>query len=1068
MSAHRRDDVLGEARAAVPFRPLESGYRPSAPCIACLRPLLPSTPDAAAFLESIAAFATTLSTDEALMARGHSTDELVALIAYTADVTRSLPLPQERNLYFRLNAVLRSRAVSDIVSLRDWYFYLVTGLAKVPLEPPSTVWRGLDCRLTAVSAHYRAGVTVCWTSFTSLSTHTRVMEDFARRKKAGVAAVASATATGGGTMVQIKAIEGRSLRPYSMYDTEEEVILAPNALLKCELALSATDAAKLSAFPGCSTLPVDVDLIVMQQLPTPSFASVLPSPAPAAGVGRPKSPAATLTLAAPAVVPARTSPAKAVAVASLTTPEAAIVPLCSRCRKGAASKTPFVAIDGGSLPTAVCMNPRKHAPTSRLQLRLCGDCVRECLPLYGRNRGPAEQAGNYMTLADSVARLRAIATKSPSASSSASSSWLRSPPVDTLFVMDDDDDAASSGDGRGRRQDALLDEMARLLPSPTRIFVALSGSGGGRLALAIAQRFPSCRDFGIVTFAVKAANGGVVGSSRSHSGGDHNGTATGMAGGGGSVELESFFQYLSRHRACRSVNLVVDQVSADAFATLFAKGAPLSQTIAELSILQCDDPRLNAALAHIVNVQLSLTFLSLDSCSKVGDADATHLAKLTKLTSLHLGGCNVGDTGLLTLARGLPCLTTLGLEFCGRITETGLEQLASSCPALTALNLWSCTRVNDAALLHLSKLRALKTLDLTSCTDVTDAGLQYLSRLPALAALDLDGCLKIGDPGLVQLGRVMSLTSLNFAACRKMTDFGLAALSTLTTLKTLNLRSCGKITDAGAAHIAKLASLTWLDMEGCAALTDDGLSHISASLTKLTFLNLEGCSAISDVGLTQIAHRLESLASLSVWSCAKITDAGVAEVAQRLPNLTSLDVRRLTALTDAALLQISHMRSLTSLDFRRAQDFTDAGLISLSVLKNIVSLHFEGCMGITDAGITQYVTSTEARLEALSLTRVSMTDVGLKQLALHMASLTSLDIAGCRITDVGLADIGAQLTDLTVLTLTGCLEIGDAGLVGLAMLPRLASLDLWSCSSVTDAGMTNAGLQPRDDIVIRR
>jgi hypothetical protein len=67
---------------------------------------------------------------------------------------------------------------------------------------------------------------------------------------------------------------------------------------------------------------------------------------------------------------------------------------------------------------------------------------------------------------------------------------------------------------------------------------------------------------------------------------------------------------------------------------------------------------------------------------------------------------------------------------------------------LSALDLSGCVHAGDAALMGLSRLRALRSLRMRRCGGLTDAGLVAVALLPALTRLDVSECPLVSDVGL--------------------------------------------------------------------------------------------------------------------------------------------------------------------------------------------------------------------------------------------------------------------------------------------------------------------------------
>lgn len=144
----------GSAKAFHPYPPSFT-FPPSQSCVDCLRTLLqahhPLIPVVrfSQFLDSIVYRAQQLAAFPTVAARGHTFDELVAIVAYTADI-RDIGLKESDNFWYQLNAILRARNAEEMLPYLGWYWHLTQGFSKIPAAPPSTeLYRGLKGVLIA-------------------------------------------------------------------------------------------------------------------------------------------------------------------------------------------------------------------------------------------------------------------------------------------------------------------------------------------------------------------------------------------------------------------------------------------------------------------------------------------------------------------------------------------------------------------------------------------------------------------------------------------------------------------------------------------------------------------------------------------------------------------------------------------------------------------------------------------------------------------------------------------------------------------------------------------------------
>lgn len=122
--------------------------------------------------------------------------------------------------------------------------------------------------------------------------------------------------------------------------------------------------------------------------------------------------------------------------------------------------------------------------------------------------------------------------------------------------------------------------------------------------------------------------------------------------------------------------------------------------------------------------QLSTTkTVILAGCASVTDVGVGHLATLSKLEELYLGGTSISDDALneLTTLRNLRKLTLDGTA----VTDTGLVHL-TDLTQLEELNL-NRTAVSDAGLEYLKSITNLRKLRLAG-TQVTGTGVKNLEQ----------------------------------------------------------------------------------------------------------------------------------------------------------------------------------------------------------------------------------------------------------------------------------------------------------------------------------------------------
>jgi hypothetical protein len=136
-------------------------------------------------------------------------DEEASILLYTMEWE-----PREKSFYIILNNTLQA---ANRQLLRPWFLYLrlfMTSLAKIPSDSNRLiVYRGVKLDL---SAQYPKGSTVTWWGFSSCTTSVEVLSN---ERFLG--------ASGTRTLFNIECHSAKSIKQYSFYPEEEEVLLPP-------------------------------------------------------------------------------------------------------------------------------------------------------------------------------------------------------------------------------------------------------------------------------------------------------------------------------------------------------------------------------------------------------------------------------------------------------------------------------------------------------------------------------------------------------------------------------------------------------------------------------------------------------------------------------------------------------------------------------------------------------------------------------------------------------------------------------------------------------------------------
>jgi RNA polymerase sigma factor (sigma-70 family) len=220
--------------------------------------------------------------------------------------------------------------------------------------------------------------------------------------------------------------------------------------------------------------------------------------------------------------------------------------------------------------------------------------------------------------------------------------------------------------------------------------------------------------------------------------------------------------------------------------------------IQQLQVLHVPNAFLDQQSLKLICGMVNLESLSLSLGNRPAKGSSWsygELARLTKLTTLHLAATRLGDQDLKELA-ALKRLRILDVSQTN-VSNTGLKELAQH-KQWRALAL-AGTKITDAGLKELAAFDGLQALDVSD-TRVADAGLKELAGLKQLRSLYLADT-DVGDDGLKALGDMQELRTLDLSRTW-VTDAGLKTLANLRQLRTLRL-SATQVTDAGIAALRK-------------------------------------------------------------------------------------------------------------------------------------------------------------------------------------------------------------------------------------------------------------------------
>jgi F-box/leucine-rich repeat protein 14 len=179
-----------------------------------------------------------------------------------------------------------------------------------------------------------------------------------------------------------------------------------------------------------------------------------------------------------------------------------------------------------------------------------------------------------------------------------------------------------------------------------------------------------------------------------------------------------------------------------------ADGSPLGSKLEFLGLQDCK--LTDKSLAYISRGMPQLKRINLSTISGITDTGLKYLAEMPGLEEVNLRNCdNVTDLGLAYLSddtKRPSTLRVLDLSFCSSVTDAGLAHVAKGLKSLEKLSISSCL-VGDTGLLSLGRgLTRLRTLDLGQCNNISEDGLaQMAAKAKSLRSVDVYGCKNVSE-----------------------------------------------------------------------------------------------------------------------------------------------------------------------------------------------------------------------------------------------------------------------------------------------------------------------------------
>merc|ERR1719272_2175672 len=167
---------------------------------------------------------------------------LAAVVLYTME-----DIPRENSPYYMLNKALRKKVRADVKQWRDYIWLLLNALKLLPAAPNVTVFRGMKVGVETLGDEYDEGEEFVWSGLSSTATTIKVMEIFMGQK-------------GPRTLFQLELTErvGRDLRDFSLFPSENEILLPPNMQFE---VVSRFDAGNGLTMVQCKQVEADDELM---------------------------------------------------------------------------------------------------------------------------------------------------------------------------------------------------------------------------------------------------------------------------------------------------------------------------------------------------------------------------------------------------------------------------------------------------------------------------------------------------------------------------------------------------------------------------------------------------------------------------------------------------------------------------------------------------------------------------------------------------------------------------------------------------------------------------------------
>jgi F-box/leucine-rich repeat protein 2/20 len=272
----------------------------------------------------------------------------------------------------------------------------------------------------------------------------------------------------------------------------------------------------------------------------------------------------------------------------------------------------------------------------------------------------------------------------------------------------------------------------------------------------------------------------------------------------------------------------------------------------------------------------------------------------------------ITDVGMVKIGEGLPCLQTLDVSHCKKLSDKGLKVVALGCQNLRKLHITGCRLITDNLLHVVSKsCLNLEELGAAGCNSITDAGITALADgCHNMKSLDISKCSKVGDPGVCKIAEISasSLLSLKLLDCSKVGNKSIYSLAKFCcNLEALIISGCRDISDEPieALALACCNSLRSLRMDWCLKITGASLRSLLRNCKLLAAIDVGCCDQITDAAFQGMETNMfrSELRALKINNCVCLTVVGVSSVIESCNALEYLDVRSCPQVTRLSCVQ---------------------------------------------------------------------------------------------------------------------------------------------------------------------